>query len=449
MRNSTSQFVQTVHVRLVAVTLAIGIASLVGFAVVSAQLPEPVVPSLERDSDRPIFGVGVTLVTTDVIVRDKNGLFLPDLIPDDFQVLEDGVPQEVASLVLVHGGRVYNQLGTPTAVQEGIILPSTRRVNDTAGRIIILFVDDLHLQSTLTPKIRQVFRRITDTLIHEGDLFAILSTGPSSLRVELTYDRSYLRDAEERITGDGYSPNEIIPMSVGARGVTELGFRAHVAMKTARAMVRNLEEVRDRRKVFVYLSSGYDLNPFEVSRMYDGGQVENPFYGDDAWYGNVRRGYPNVPYGNDPFLGERTPDQQFADADMVQWIIELARAANRANTSFYTVDPQGLVGIADIDQNITGQAREWNQYVWRRQGTLRMLAELTGGQAIVNRNDFEDAMREVDAATSDYYVLGYYTNNPDPTRHTRQLNIDVGREDVELRYRPTYTFAREVLAQQR
>ncbi len=441
MRNLLSRSVRTVHGRLGAVALAIGMAGVVSLAVVSAQPPE----TAGEDPQRPTFAAGVTLVTSDVIVRDDNGAFIPDLTVDDFQVMEDGVPQDVASLVLVHGGRVYNELTTEPVAQEGIILPSARRVNDTAGRIIILFVDDLHLASSLTPKIRDVFRRITDTLIHEGDLFAVLSTGPSSLRVELTYDRSYLRDVEERITGDGFSPNEMIQLQVGARGVTELGYRAHVAMKTARNMVNNLEEVRDRRKVFVYLSSGYHLNPFEVSRMYDFRGMENEAYGSDAWYGNVKRGYPNVPYHEDPFLGERTPDQQFAQADMVQWITELTRAANRANTSFYTVDPRGLVGMADIDQNITGQMSEWNEYVWRTQSTLRMLAELTGGKAIVNRNDFEDAMREVDAETSDYYVLGYYTNNPDPTIHTRRLQIDVDRDDVDVRHRETYTFARESL----
>ena len=447
MRHSTSRFVRVGYGRLWTIALAVGVASLVGLAAVGAQAPsqEAASDNPQVDPQRPTFQAGVTLVTTDVIVRDKNGAFIPNLDADDFTVSEDGVLQEIASLVLVHGGRVYNELSTAPPVQEGIILPSARRVNDTAGRIIILFVDDLHLTTSLTPKVRDVFRRITKTLIHEGDLYAILSTGPSSLRVDLTYDHSYLLEAEEKIIGDGPSPNEIIQMSVGARGPTELGFRAHVAMKTARSMIEALEEVRDRRKVFVYLSSGYDLNPFEVSRLYDFSGMENEAYGGDAWYGNVRRGYPNVPYFPDPFLGERTPDMQFADADMVQWITELTRAANRANTSFYTVDPRGLVGMADLDQNITGQASEWNDYVWSTQGTLRMLAELTGGKAIINRNDFEDAMREVDAETSDYYVLGYYTNNPDPTVHTRRLQVDVDREDVDVRHRETYTFSREAL----
>ena len=453
MKISPSRFVQEMLWPLGAVALVSGVAGLTGLGanVIAQAQTRAVVPG-QDNQERPIFQTGITLVTTDVIVRNKNGVFVPDLGAEDFLISEDGVPQEIASLVLVHGGRVYNQLAPPAPVQEGIILPSARRVDDTAGRIIILFVDDLHLTSTLTPKIRDVFRRITDTLIHEGDLFAILSTGPSSLAVELTYDRSYLRDAEMRIMGDGFSPNEMMQLQQGYRGVSELSFRAHVAMKTARAMIKNLEQVRDRRKVFIYLSSGYELNPFSMSRSYGGGAgiPEGP-YGDDAWYGRLRDGYPNMPYaGTDPFLFDSSiyePQQQFAQADMVQWIVELTRAANRANTTFYTVDPRGLVAAADIDQNIIGQMREWDDYVWRTQSTLRMLAELTGGTAIVNRNDFENAMREVDAETSDYYVLGYYTSNPDPTRHTRRLEVEVDREDVDVRHRTSYTFARETLAQ--
>ena len=439
MRNSTSQFVQTVHGRLVAVALAIGIASLVGLAVVGAQPPDQAAPSPQGDSPRPIFEAGVTLVTTDVIVRGKNGVFLPDLTPEDFYVLEDGVPQDVASLVLVHGGRVYNRLDTPTPVQEGIILPAARQVDETAGRIIILFIDDLHLTTSLTPKVRQVFRRITDTLIHEGDLFAILSTGPSSLSIDLTYDRSYLRDAEERITGDGYSPNDLIEMRSGYRGIPELSFRVHVAMKTARSMIEALDEVRDRRKVFVYLSSGYALNPFDYSRQQR--QRQQTAYIDSLEDGGLR----DQPYGTNPLEGQLAEGSQWSDADLAAWIVELARAANRANTSFYTVDPRGLVGMAGVDQNLELGSQEWNRYVFKTQSTLRMLAHLTGGKAIVNRNDFEEAIREVDAETSDYYVLGYYTNNPDPTRHTRRLKVEVNREDVDVRHRETYTFSREAL----
>ena len=177
-----------------------------------------------------VFRSGVTLVTTDVIVRDRGGVFVPDLTERDFRVFEDGQPQEVASLVLVHGGRVFNQLVPPPVAQEGIILPPTRAVNDTAGRIFVILVDDLHIETSKTPRARAVFEQLMDNLIHEGDLFGIVSTGPSSIRVDMTYDRSLIKSSADRLTGDGFNPNEMIRfLAPGPRGPSELSWRAHGA----------------------------------------------------------------------------------------------------------------------------------------------------------------------------------------------------------------------------
>ena len=412
------------------------------------QPPEqPEQPEASEQTDtaaKPVFRAGITLVTTDVIVRDGDGTFIPNLSPEEFLVKEDGVLQEVVSLVLVQGGRVFNQLTPPQIVQEGIILPPTRRSNDTAGRIIILFVDDLHLQSNLTPKARQVFREITDNLIHDGDLFGIVSSGPSSLSIDMTYDRSIIPDAEERITGDGFSPQEIIQtLATGSQGPTELRFRSHQAMKTVYQTLRNLEQVRNRRKVFIYLSSGYDYNPFEFERSYGFG-LERSGRPDSSGLSPGSNGASNQGPLLDPFADDQQQaNAAFADTDLAIDVAELAKAANRANASFYTVDPRGLVAGPDLDFDL--RAEGFNQYLFRTQNSLRNLARLTGGKAIVNRNDFDDAAREIDAETSDYYVLGFYTNNPDPTARTRRLEITVDREDLDVQSRTEYTFARQAL----
>ena len=406
-----------------------------------AEQPEQSEASEQTDTaaTKPIFRAGITLVTTDVIVRDGDGTFIPDISPDEFIVKENGVLQEVVSLVLVQGGRVYNQLNPPQVVQEGIILPPTRRSNDTAGRIIVLFVDDLHLQTGLTPKVRQVFRQITDNLIHEGDLFGIVSSGPSSLSIDLTYDRSIIPDAEGRIMGDGFSPRELIQqLSSGLEGPSELRFRSHQAMKTVSRTLEGLEKVQNRRKVFIYLSSGYDYNPFELERSFGSGLGRDGRPGDGFNLASDQSDYLGQGPQQNPFNDRN--QAVFADTDLAIDIAELARSANRANVSFYTVDPRGLVAGPDLDFDL--RAEGFNQYLFRTQNSLRQLAFMTGGKAIVNRNDFDDAAREIDAETSDYYVLGFYTNNPDPTARTRRLEITVDREELEVQSRTSYTFAR-------
>jgi hypothetical protein len=62
---------------------------------------------------REIIRRSVDLVTNTVIVRDDKGQFVANLGKNDFQVLEDGVPQELITFVLTHGGRVLNDVSAP------------------------------------------------------------------------------------------------------------------------------------------------------------------------------------------------------------------------------------------------------------------------------------------------------------------------------------------------
>ena len=385
----------------------------------------------------PVFRSGVTLVTTDLIVRDANGQFIPDLGTEDLVVYEDGVVQEIASLVLIHGGRVYNQLLPPAPVQEGIILPVHRPVSDTAGRIFILFIDDLHLDPALTPKVRRVFKQIADTLIHEGDMFGIISSGPSAINIDMTYDRSLLYSAMERITGDGFSARQLIEeMQGGGNGPMELRWRVHRAFKIARQITANLERLEHRRKSFIYLSSGYDFNPYQMERFRKGLGGQRSLSDEEGDEYNFRE----INYSRlNQLQGMLEPGSTFADTDLAAELTDLARAANRANASFYTIDPRGLMASPSIDYDVPLQ--DWNEYLRQTQFTMRFLADLTGGIAVVNTNNFDDALQRIDAETSDYYVLGFYSNNSDPTVRTRRLQVEVNRPGASVRHRTHYTFA--------
>jgi VWFA-related protein len=371
---------------------------------------------------QPTFRVAIDLVTTDVIARDDAGQFVADLKKDDFEIYEDGVKQEIATFTLVHGGRVLNQLlPPPPPPQEGIILPPPRPPNDTAGRIFLFFVDDLHLDFGNTPRLRQLFQKIAKELVHEGDMFGVVSTGTSSIAIDLTYDRNRLDEAIKKMSGGALKPSEIIEAGQGPNGPSELRYRAHVAFSTAYDVVRNLEKIHNRRKAVVYVSNGYDFNPFEGAR-----------YGDPNIIGQKRDTSQYNDY--DPFTRQ---SNQFADADLVRELAELTRAANRANATLYTIDPRGLIAGSDLDQNV--DPTEWANYVRKTQDSLRTLADLTGGFAVVNQNDFDKALKRIDNETSDYYVVGYYSNNPDPTKRMRKLEIKATRERVNVWSRRAYS----------
>ena len=416
--------------------VVVGLAA--GLSAQQPATPKPAAPAAPAQ-EKPTFRVSVDLVTNDVIVRDEKGNFVPDLKREDFEITEDGVKQDISSMQVITGGRVTNLLAPPPPPPpEGIILPPTKPRNDVSGRIFLFFVDDLHLQFHNTGRVRDLFRRISKELVHEGDLFGIVSSGPSSIAVDMTYDRNRLDEAIKKMTGNELKPTDIIQGPSGAEGPSEVRYRAHVAFSTVSDVLTELEKVHNRRKALIYVSDGYDFNPFQDARL---GLMDpnSPFAQNEFQRAqnqiSAQNGDGSSPQ-TDPMASQQKQNEEFADADLARELGELTRAANRANVTMYTIDPRGLVGMGDIDEQVDPQ--QWNEYVRKSQDSLRVIAEETGGVAVVNQNDFSKALKRIDAETSDYYVLGYYSTNPDPTRRRRQMVVKVNRPGLTIWARKEY-----------
>jgi VWFA-related protein len=427
----------------------VAVALLTG-ASVGAQNPPAQPPATQPQATKPqpapvpsdpnqVIRTGVELITTDVIVRDPRGQFIADLKKDEFEIFEDGVRQQLVSFTLTHGGRVFNVAAPPPPPpQEGIILPPPRPTNDAAGRIFLIFVDDLHLDFRNTGRIKELFKKIAKELIHEGDMFGIVSTGPSSLSIDLTYDRKRLDQAIEKISGAGLSPKDILDVPEGAQGPPEVRYRAHVAFSTANDVINNLAQVHNRRKAFIYVSNGYDFNPFKETRKKQdaerfGGATDPNACNGGANCDNGSGNGDNPDQDNNPFSKQ---GNEFYQADLISELSWLTRSANKANVTMYTIDPRGLVGMPDLDEKI--DMVEWQDYVRTSQDTLRTIAELTGGYAAVNQNDFDKALKRIDSETSDYYVVGYYSNNPDPRKKNRTIDVKVTRPGLNVMHRTSY-----------
>ena len=407
----------------------------------SGQTPAPAKPAAPAQPEKPTFRMQVDLVTNDVVVRDDKGNFVPDLKKDEFEIFEDGVKQDITSMTVVTGGRVNNVLAPPPPPPpEGIILPVSRPRNDVSGRIFLFFVDDLHLQFHNTGRIRELFKKISKELVHDGDMFGIVSSGPSSIAIDMTYDKMRLEEAIKKIAGNELKPSDIIQGSSGAEGPSEVRYRAHVAFSTVADILQELEKVHNRRKAVVYVSDGYDFNPFQDARL---GLMDpnSPFAQNEMMRSQnqaARQQNSDASNSNqtDPLTQQQKQNETFADADLARELGDLTRAANRANTTFYTIDPRGLVGGSDIDEQV--DPTQWSDYLRKSQDSLRVIAEETGGYAVVNQNDFDKALKRIDNETSDYYVLGYVSKNSDLTRRRRQIEVRVTRKDLNVNYRKEY-----------
>src|SRR5262252_9683746 len=101
-------------------------------------------PTSPQDNEQIVSGT--TEVLLDAVVKDKKGRLVKDLKPTDFQIMEDGVSQEIRSFRLVTGETEPTGNAAPNGRPDVI-----RRVreNFNSGRIgaVAIVFDRLSLDS--------------------------------------------------------------------------------------------------------------------------------------------------------------------------------------------------------------------------------------------------------------------------------------------------------------
>src|SRR5262249_6628528 len=156
---------------------------------------------------------------------------------------------------------------TRAATPPGIIMPKSAPKSDTSGRLFLIFVDDASIEPSLTPQLKQVIEDIKNNLVHDEDTFGVLSSGPSSIEIDLTHDKHMLDEAKSKAMGSGMKPDDIISAPMTSQGPSGLRHQAALAFRTMYDQLRLLEQVRNRRKIFILISCGWDFNPFPQGRQ--------------------------------------------------------------------------------------------------------------------------------------------------------------------------------------
>jgi hypothetical protein len=109
---------------------------------------------------------------------------------------------------------------------------------------------------------------------------------------------------------------------------------------------------------------------------------------------------------------------------------------------FYPVDPRGLVAGPDIGTPLSME--EWSNYVNNSLSSLDTIAGETGGRCICRTNDFKRGLQQLDNEMSDYYIIGYESNNPDPLKVMRRIEIKVKRPGAQKPiYKDWYSLKRK------
>lgn len=409
----------------------------------------------------PRFRGGANLVRVDAYVT-QNGTALTDLRAEDFEVSEDDVPQRVESLELIRP----REAGPESARREPATPSESQALaSDPDARLFVLFMDTWHVQTSGSYKAQNPIARLLDRVIGQDDLVGIMTPEMSARNLTLTRRtsniESLLRDNwtwGERDRVNTSDPREQHIRSCYPDSVTEYAGVARDMIERRREqktldaledLIQHLEGVREERKFVILLSEGWLLfqRDERLARMLktpgggDGavpGQPETA--GVDPATGRLRRD-PNRNQGFDSCERERA---MLAFADHQLEFRQLLQRANRANVSFYPVDPRGTVAFDEpIGPDKPPPPAVDAARLASRQSSLKELAENTDGFWVLNTDRINQALERLVADTRSYYLLGYYSTNLRLDGKFRRISVRVKRPDVEIRARPGYLAPRE------
>lgn len=379
------------------------------------------------------FRTETNFVEVHAIVTDAKGAFVRDLTRDDFEIDEDGKPQQPAvfSLVDLPIERPFTAANAAAPVE-----PDVRATTRTfEGRIYILLLDDLQTAVTRSQLVRDAAKRFVQQYLGANDLAAVVYTsGRQEAGQELTGSRRLLLAAIDRFQGQKLPSAGTEKLAVHLRETgdnealadepqpirtneglqnarltrdpldAERGFRARRVLDAVGNVAKWLTDVQGRRKALLFFSEGIDYDIYE------------PF----------NRG---------------VGDSLLQDAQ------QAIAAAQRANVNIYAIDPRGLSQFGElVDVNARsdypqldfGTFRGFLRELLLAQESLISLADETGGLAVVNTGDVVGGLGRIVLDNSRYYLLGYYSDSTKWTGKFLKIDVRVKRPGLQVRARRGY-----------
>ena len=403
------------------------------------------------------------LVIVDAVVVDKDGKAVYGLTTSDFVLTERHKPLEIATFEEVSHTR-------PTPLTGGAVAPElppslkldvASNLTTRADRVVMVFIDDLHIWRGRTDQAKALARDIVTNLGTQASMAVVFSSREGS--TEITQDRSVLLAAIEGMTArqavrrphQAFVQQKAARVDPGAANEFKIAAiqeaqRASIAdlydnaqyLETINGAAKMLEQEVRRRKAFVVVSEGFDA---DLSRLAEGGST--------LMIETTPRSSTESGVGVPPFLAD-------------QVALENAMGAlRRANVALYAIDPRGKVRPEDmmleswppIDCEVCNnppalpepaqrfKPREDSQFAWlnpvrRAQDGLGFMATGAGGFAVTDTDDFTGGLNRILDDLDHYYLLGFYPPDSGGGTTTRKVDLTVkGHPDYTIRFRRGYT----------
>jgi VWFA-related protein len=371
------------------------------------QTPKPsATPPVDEDDD--VVKITTRLVQFDAIVTDKNGNHVKDLTVGDFEILQDGKPQEITNFSYVNT-ETPAQSSRKIVIKNGknVVLPPPVRVRpENSGRIITFIVDDGNCTASLVGmnSAQEALKKFVNEQMLPNDLAAIYRTrGGSSLLQQYTSDKAQLMRVAQQIryyppqgSCDGYGGDIFAPARIDSTpGNSDQG--AFEPDGSRKSRERTEDTVRDNQTVGTIGVINYVVRGL--------GKISGRkivFLLSDGLVIRSREG----------------TNQKAFDA-----LRDLTDAANRASVVFNTIDVRGLFNASAINagDSVSGRATQnlakpdgvdkiiadRTAEVNNSRDGLYYLAEETGGNFYKDQNFPEVPIRRALSLEKGFYLIGY------------------------------------------
>ncbi|HET7221048.1 MAG TPA: VWA domain-containing protein, partial [Vicinamibacterales bacterium] len=402
----------------------------------------------------------------------KDGRPLMGLTAEDFEVYEDGTLQKIETFehVIVRAAGPQQERTEPGSQREMLQAAANPR-----NRVFIIFLDTPHVDVASAHAINEPLIRLIDRILGPDDLVGIMTPDMAASQIVLARKTQVIEDSlrQNWAWGRRFSiikddRENAYEACFNAGSGTEAVAREMIARKRERATLEALEDlvrymrvVREERKAVLTVTEGWLLfreNRDLVRRRNDPvtGRPEPPPTLDPVGVGPngklTTRDPRNMSEGYLTTSECETERMRLASIDDRQFFLDLMNEANRANVSFYPIDPRGLPAWDNpmgpeapppvtVDQAMLKERIE----------VMRTLALNTDGMAVVNSNDLDRGLKRISDDLTSYYLLGYYSSNGKLDGRLRSLRVRVKQPGVEVRARKGYraATAEEVAAARR
>ncbi len=422
--------------------LAAGVAT----AAVLAQTPAP---------PQPTFRTEANYVRVDVYPT-RDGAPVADLTRDDIEILDNGQPQAIDRFE-----HIQIRAAGPSRVEPGTVAESRSMLENPRARVFVLFLDTYHVDVAASHRIREPLVHALDGVLGADDLIAVMTPemspddmtfAPKTTTIAGMLERYWHWGERSRLNAIDPEDDEYIacyPESTKCpdqKGIAEeMIARRHEkrSLDALQDLVRHLRGVREERKAILAISNGWLLFRPDHQLMRPlkcQGVPSGPDVTVDPRSGRLTTREPPLTVQSSRCSIDRT---NLAQIDDEQQFREILDEANRANASFYSIDPRGLAvfdtPIAGRDGSFTPPGAD-RAMLTARLTSLRTLAEATDGLAIVDSNALENGLRRVVDDLTSYYLIGYYSSAKlDGKFHT--LAVRVKKPGVQVRARRGYLAA--------